>query len=170
MRSKHIALVVSLAAALASMAGTAGAHGMAGKRFFPATLATDDPFVADELSLPTVQHIKRPADGDHPATRETEVSGEFSKRLSPNFGFSLGGTWRALDPDDGKSVTGFDNLEVALRGLKASLDRARPVLDGLQRDHTEAVADLYGELESCDVEAAIKAMVTLKGRLERGTA
>ena len=115
MCSKHIALVVSLAAALASTAGTAGAHGMAGKRFFPATLATDDPFVADELSLPTVQHIKRPADGDHPATRETEVSGEFSKRLSPNFGFSLGGTWRALDPDDGKSVTGFDNLEVALK-------------------------------------------------------
>ncbi len=64
----------------------------------------------------------------------------------------------------------LDNLEVALRGLKASLDRARPVLDGLQRDHTEAVADLYGELESCDVDAAIKAMVTLKGRLERGTA
>ena len=30
------------------------AHGFAGKRFFPATLTTDDPFVADELSLPTI--------------------------------------------------------------------------------------------------------------------
>jgi hypothetical protein len=28
-------------------------HGFAGSRFFPATLSTDDPFVADELSLPT---------------------------------------------------------------------------------------------------------------------
>src|SRR2546426_10439279 len=85
------------------------AHGLAGKRFFPATLATDDPFVADELSLPTVSHIKRPADGERPPTRETEGSGEFSKRLSPDFGFSLGGAWRALHPDDGKSVTGLDN-------------------------------------------------------------
>ena len=81
MCSKHIALVVSLAAALASTAGTAGAHGMAGKRFFPATLAIDDPFVADELSLPTVQHIKRPADGDRPATRETEVSAGAVRRV-----------------------------------------------------------------------------------------
>jgi hypothetical protein len=28
------------------------AHGVAGDRFFPATLAVDDPAVADELSLP----------------------------------------------------------------------------------------------------------------------
>src|SRR2546427_8128728 len=61
---------------------SAAAHGMAGKRFFPATLALDDPFVADELSLPTVQRIKRPADGDHPATRETEVRDRKSTRLN----------------------------------------------------------------------------------------
>ena len=36
--------------------GIAEAHGFAGKRFFPATLATEDPFVADELSLPTIFH------------------------------------------------------------------------------------------------------------------
>src|SRR5256712_7239372 len=110
MQSKHVVLVLSLAAVLAASVGTAGAHGLAGKRFFPATLATDDPFVADELSLPTVSHIKRPADGERPPTRETEVSGEFSKRLSPDFGFSLGGAWRPPDPDDGKSGTGFGNL------------------------------------------------------------
>src|SRR5881392_3032724 len=78
MRSKHIALVVSLAAALASMAGTVGAHGMAGKRFFPATLATDDPFVADELSLPTVSTIRTPDDG---GTRETDISVDIAKRI-----------------------------------------------------------------------------------------
>ena len=32
----------------------AEAHGFAGERFFPATLQTDDPFVADEMSLPTL--------------------------------------------------------------------------------------------------------------------
>ena len=36
--------------AIAAMPATVSAHGFAGKRFFPATLATDDPFVADELS------------------------------------------------------------------------------------------------------------------------
>ena len=30
------------------------AHGFAGERFFPATILTDDPFVADEISLPQV--------------------------------------------------------------------------------------------------------------------
>lgn len=114
MRS-NVAFVLSLAIALASMVDTAVAHGLAGKRFFPATLATEDPFVADELSLPTILHIKRPGDGERPPTRETEVSAEFSKRLSPNFGVSLGAAWRLLDPDDGKQVTGFDNLEVALK-------------------------------------------------------
>ena len=115
MRSKHVTFVVSLIAALAAMAGTAGAHGMAGKRFFPATLGIDDPFVADELSLPTVSSIKLRGEGDQPPTRATDISGEFSKRLSPNLGFSLGGAWRLLDPDDGKSLSGFDNLEVALK-------------------------------------------------------
>jgi len=115
MQSKHVVLVLSLAAALAASVGSAGAHGLAGKRFFPATLGIDDPFVADELSLPTIFHIQRRGEGDRPPTRETEVSGEFSKRLSPNLGFSLGGAWRLLDPDDGKSLSGFDNLEVSLK-------------------------------------------------------
>src|SRR5436309_6249481 len=115
MHSKHVVLVLSLAAALAAEAGSAGAHGMAGKRFSPATLGIDDPVVADELSLPTVSSIKLRGEGDQPPTRATDISGEFSKRLSPNLGFSLGGDWRLLDPDHSKTVTGFDNLEVALK-------------------------------------------------------
>jgi hypothetical protein len=34
------------------------AHCFVGARFFPATLATDDPCVADEMSLPTVAWAK----------------------------------------------------------------------------------------------------------------
>ena len=94
---------------------TADAHGLVGKRFLPATLATDDPFVSDELSLPTVQHIKRPAGEEGPATRETELSAEFTKRLTPDFAVGLGGTYRILDPDGGPTVKGFDNLEVTLK-------------------------------------------------------
>ena len=49
----YLAVIVVL---LTSATG-AGAHGMIGQRFFPATLAIDDPFVADELSLPTVSFM-----------------------------------------------------------------------------------------------------------------
>src|SRR5712691_11835156 len=100
---------------LTAGATTASAHGLAGKRFFPATLAVDDPFVSDELSLPLVSHIKEPASGEEPATVRTEIHGEFSKRIIPNLGFSLGGTLLHLNPDEGSSPTGWDNMDVALR-------------------------------------------------------
>jgi hypothetical protein len=96
-------------------ASAAHAHGLVGKRFFPATLAIDDPFVADELSLPTLSHIKLRGEEDTPPTRETSLSAEVSKRLSPDFGFSLGGTFKILDPDTGPVLTGFDNMEVSLK-------------------------------------------------------
>ena len=107
--------LLAAAALIALTAGGAQAHGLIGKRFFPATLAIDDPFVADELSLPTISHIKMRGDGDNPPFKETDVSAEFSKRLTPDFGFSLGGIWKVIDPDGGKSVTGFDNMEVSLK-------------------------------------------------------
>jgi hypothetical protein len=36
---------------LLSANSAALAHGWAGQRFFPATILTDDPFVADEMSI-----------------------------------------------------------------------------------------------------------------------
>ncbi len=105
-------LVVTL---IATTLEPAQAHGLIGKRFLPATLAIDDPFVADELSLPTIFHIQRRGSEESAPTKETDLSGEFSKRLSPDLGLSLGGTFKILDPDPGKTVSGFDNLEVALK-------------------------------------------------------
>src|SRR5262245_3310808 len=93
----------------------AHAHGMVGKRFFPATLATEDPFVADELSLPTVSTLKQRASGDEPATRETEISAELSKRITPDLGVSIAGSFLVLSPEGEKSVTGFENLELGLK-------------------------------------------------------
>ena len=107
--------LLAAAAMVALTATIAQAHGMAGKRFFPATLAIDDPFVADELSLPTISHIKLRGDDESPPTRETSINAEFSKRLSTDFGFSLGGTYKILDPDHGSQLTGFDNMEVSLK-------------------------------------------------------
>src|ERR1022692_5015233 len=81
MRKEHISmLTVAVALASAAVTDTAYAHGFRSKRFFPATLTTDDPFVADELSLPTISSIKTPAGDDGPATRETDFSVDVSKR------------------------------------------------------------------------------------------
>jgi hypothetical protein len=96
-------------------AAPVAAHGVIGQRFFPATLAIDDPFVADELSLPTIFHIRNRGSEDSPPTLQTNLSGELSKRLSPNLGVSLGGTYTLLDPIPGKSTSGFDNMEVSLK-------------------------------------------------------
>src|SRR5438552_11737007 len=94
-------LLVSLMALLIVMGGIrdADAHGLIGKCFLPATLAIDDPFVADELSLPTISHIKTPASSDSPGTKETDLAAEVSKRLTPDLGISVGGTYKILDQE-----------------------------------------------------------------------
>jgi hypothetical protein len=91
---------------------TASAHGFAGSRFFPATLTTDDPFVNDELSLPTVSSIVTPNES---GTRETEVAVDIAKRITPNFGIELGESVINLKPPDDSSQTGFGNLELAAK-------------------------------------------------------
>src|SRR5690242_21317079 len=114
MHLRSFAVLLSALGLLAS-ASAASAHGLIGQRFFPATLAIDDPFVADELSLPTIFHIRNRGSEDSPPTLQTNLSGELSKRLSPNLGVSLGGTYTLLDPIPGKSTSGFDNMEVSLK-------------------------------------------------------
>lgn len=97
---------VPAACALALVASplSANAHGFAGKRFFPATPSTEDPAVADELSLPIVTRF-----GD-----ETTVSAEFAKRLTRTFGISVGGEWKNTGVT-GEQHSGFSSLETAAR-------------------------------------------------------
>ena len=86
------------------------AHGFASARFFPATLSTDDPFVSDELSLPTVSTIRTPENG---GTRETDISVDISKRITPEFAIEIGDTFTALNPHEGRAANGFGNLELS---------------------------------------------------------
>ena len=96
-----------------SQAGSALAHGFAGSRFFPATITIDDPFVADELSLPTVSNQKT---GTDPSVVETAISGELSKRITSDFGFSIGYAWNHLDQaGPPHNPNGFQNLEITPR-------------------------------------------------------
>jgi hypothetical protein len=92
----------------------AWAHGLAGNRLFPATLAIDDPFVADELAFPSFSRAK-----DSDKTTETDFGMELAKTITPNFQFSIGGTYVWLEPSDSEegSTSGFDNPEVGLKYL-----------------------------------------------------
>ena len=88
------------------------AHCFVGARFFPATLATDDPCVADELSLPTVGWSKT---GDVPPATEWDISGEISKRITPDLGISIGEGWTQIRQPGGPTVAGFGDLETTLQ-------------------------------------------------------
>ena len=120
-------LRAALMGALLAIPATVLAHGFAGKRFFPATLATDDPFVADELSLPTISWQKTPASGDEPAARETGFSVDVSKRITENFGVGVGATYKTIRPEGGDTERGFDNLAASVK-YKFYQDDARETI------------------------------------------
>ena len=104
------------AAALFAFALTASgpeamAHGFAGDRFFPATLLTDDPFVADEMSLPTLTRNPTGADG----SQETDVGFDLAKRITPRLGFTIHDQWQYVQPKDASPVTGFNALSTGVQ-------------------------------------------------------
>ncbi len=100
MSRHHRRIGVALCTLLLSTA--AQAHGIVGQRFFPATIATDDPFAADELALPTIISFK-PGGGP----RETEYTFEWAKTLSRNLSLSFEGGYT-----DSPAGSGWQNLEI----------------------------------------------------------
>jgi hypothetical protein len=86
----------------------ANAHENAGNRFFPATLAIDDPGVKDELAFTAVSFSKT---GDVPAVRERDVSAEFFKRINEDFAVSFVPTWTHLAALGGPNMTGASGLQ-----------------------------------------------------------
>jgi len=104
--------IVTCVAALFVTPASVSAHGFAGSRFFPATLTTDDPFVNDELSLPTVSTIVTPDEG---GTRDTEIAVDIAKRITPNLAVEVGEGFINLKPRNDSSQSGFGNLELAAK-------------------------------------------------------
>src|ERR1700732_4697178 len=88
----------------------ASAHCFVGARFFPATLAIDDPCVADEMSLPTVAWLKT---ADVPPANEWDISLDFAKRITEDFGITVGDTWSQIRQPGGPTRAGFGNLRTA---------------------------------------------------------
>jgi hypothetical protein len=90
------------------------AHGFAGPHMFISTLLIDDPNVADEASLPTFSFLPQPTeDGVSPGLYN--VSFEFDKRITENFGFSLGNGYQWLHTPGAGTVSGWQNLEAGLK-------------------------------------------------------
>ena len=90
----------------------ASAHCFVGARFFPATLATDDPCVADEMSLPTVAWFKT---GDIPPGNEVDISVDISKRITEDFGVTIGDTWSQIRQPGNPTRAGFANLDTTFQ-------------------------------------------------------
>jgi hypothetical protein len=100
----------ALAAALAAPSSVC-AHGFVGDRFFPATILTDDPFIADEMSLPTFTRDPTAPDG----SRTFDLDFDVSKTLTPTVGITLSQGWQHLKPPGMPSATG-------LTGFSSELD------------------------------------------------
>jgi len=101
--------------AVALAASTARAHEIVGNRFFPATLAIDDPGVTDELALPTVSMSKT---GDIPSFKQLDISAEYAKRITEDFAVSIAPTWSRLYAPGGLTMNGargFQNVETLFK-------------------------------------------------------
>ncbi|MVF24259.1 hypothetical protein EVC37_22010 [Methylocaldum sp. BRCS4] len=114
LRCKRYSAVGTMTAVLLALPPGAWPHGYAGKRIFPTTLAIDDPFVMDELSL-LASHSKEPGVGDAPAILATAISEEYTARITPHFGMLLGSEFRHLEPDGKDALDGFGNLEIGAK-------------------------------------------------------
>src|SRR5580698_6456551 len=86
------------------------AHGFVGDRFFPATLLTDDPFVADEMSLPTFTVNPKGPDG----SRELDLGTDISKTLWPDIGVTFSDQWEHLRPKGAPVQTGLGTFSSEL--------------------------------------------------------
>ncbi len=85
---------------------SAFSHGFAGDRFFPATLTTDDPFAASELSLPTFSEIRQPG---QPPVKVFDTSTDISLLVLPRTALTIGDGYSVQKVANQSAQTGFDN-------------------------------------------------------------
>jgi hypothetical protein len=90
------------------------AHCFVGQRFFPATLNTDDPCVADEMSLPTVDYVPTAGIGA-PAGKQVDIEADIAKRITADFGVVIAETWTQIRTPGAPTQAGFGNLETTFQ-------------------------------------------------------
>ena len=141
MQFKTVAAALAAFPCLVFLASAAQAHGFAGPRFFPATIATDDPFVADELSLPTVTVNPRASDG----SKEIDVGFDVAKRITRNLGFTLDDQWKHISVPGAPGMKGWDALSTGLQ-YQLFIDGAHELIGLVDLDVPALVATTYGRI------------------------
>jgi hypothetical protein len=109
--------MISCAALLAaaSFARFAQGHGYVGDRFFPATVTTDDPLVADELALPSLTLSYASGMEDSPPVRTIGAGFEFDKVIIPKLAIGVSDQYFWQRPDGGPTAHGWDNVTVTIK-------------------------------------------------------
>jgi hypothetical protein len=95
----------------------AAAHGVCGPRIFASTLIIEDPAVADEASFPTLAWTREGSEDGRNPTLAYDFDFEYSKRITENFGLSVGYGFTIADElsgknGKGKARFGWHNVEV----------------------------------------------------------
>lgn len=115
----HKRLGITLAGVLCSCTPLlASAHGFAGKRFFPSTLAVPNPFVSDELGL---QLQRMPEAQDQPLTSHSRQAGlssaalYFSKRLTQRLQVSIADNYTYSNFRNGRMQNGLGDVVLGAR-------------------------------------------------------
>jgi hypothetical protein len=90
---------------------SAFAHGFAGDRFFPATITTDDPFAASEMSLYTFSEIRQPG---QPPFKDFDNEMDLSVLVLPQTALTISDGYSVQSPANQSVQTGFDTAELNL--------------------------------------------------------
>jgi hypothetical protein len=87
----------------------AWAHGFVGDRFFPPTIATDDPFAVDELDIPITSITSQ---AGNPQTWVFDSGFEFDKEIFPHFAVGINDDFIYQKPDGQHAAGGWDDLSM----------------------------------------------------------
>jgi len=90
---------------------SAFSHGFAGDRFFPATLTTDDPFAASEMSLDTFSEIRQPG---QPPFKDFDNGMDVSVLILPLTALTFSDGYSVQKAANQRAQTGFDTAELNL--------------------------------------------------------
>ena len=103
--------------ALFMSAHSAGAHGIAGNRFFVGTLTFDDPSVADEATVPNFSTLNQPVEGGN--ATDNRFDWAFSRLLTPVLEVEVDSGWINRNWPTARS-SGFATTDV---GIKSEIYR-----------------------------------------------
>ncbi|GJL73786.1 MAG: hypothetical protein NMNS01_29850 [Nitrosomonas sp.] len=107
-------ILIALCISISLFSSLGWSHGWVGKRFFPSTLATEDPYVNDELSF-IMGRIRGPSE-DGALNHATNLKVGYAKTIFPRFALSLGGNVNFVNPvNQDSNISGFSNMEIGAK-------------------------------------------------------